>query len=323
MEIESINDAGISETGFYMIGYAADGVYNEGIVRKDAVPVSYVDLMTAHELDDTERYTQTTAQGKWAMVSYENENVRLNFTTPCGELLAEQNIEISNTNNLDIVNELDAVTELLPLEFELFNCGGDISEVPAIRIESASEIRILPYIGSDVHTWVTVCDEKFSISGFDVVDKIDGPQIAWGIDIPDAISYLSSCDQSEDGFSLLRVREDLRMYNSANFEVEGLRTKISGNDDRLRINFDGFGIGTYDGTQVRMFLEDFDFGPFGYRVTCENAINGCGFAEFNVTHFDIQEGEWTRVSFSGNLWMQTINPPQAGFFDVEGVLMHK
>lgn len=323
IELSSGTTMPITNTGYYMLGYPAPGVYNEGFLMKEDKAVSYVDIQSEHELDDVKRYTKSTAQGKWALVSHKNENIDLNFTTPCGDMLLSTNIFSTDADKLDIVTDLNAALGLLPVEFELFNCAGVISDRPAIRIEADSDLRILPFLKTEVDVWIPVCDGELNVSGFDIVANIEGPKIDWRIDIPDALGYLSSCDQSENGFSLLKIRADLRMYNNANFAIEGLKTLVSGNNDRLRINYDGVGVGNYDGAQVRIFLEDFGFGNSGYRVTCENSLEGCGITELSVTHFDVNEGEWTRISFSGNLWMQTINPPQAGFFDVEGVLMHK
>jgi len=75
--------------------------------------------------------------------------------------------------------------------------------------------------------------------------------------------------------------------------------------------------------QVNVFLEDDSFGTNGYRIACENTTNGCGFTTWNVTHYEAGSEKWVRVSFEGEVWMQTINPPQAGYFPVEGVILTK
>jgi hypothetical protein len=74
---------------------------------------------------------------------------------------------------------------------------------------------------------------------------------------------------------------------------------------------------------VNIVIDDSDFGESGYYVSCENSPLGCGISDFRVTHYSIQQNGQVRAKFSGDIWMQTLNPTLAGTYPIEGVIISK
>ena len=98
------------------------------------------------------------------------------------------------------------------------------------------------------------------------------------------------------------------------------RTSLIDPNNEMKIHFNGLSSGVYDEQSVHVFIDDEDFGPLGYSISCEQSAWGCGLDDFNVTHFE-STGGILRISFSGVMWMQTIEPPLAGNFPIEGVIV--
>ena len=82
-------------------------------------------------------------------------------------------------------------------------------------------------------------------------------------------------------------------------------------------------LGEYMDNEVNFFIEDEDFGDDGYKMNCENSTIGCGFDNINITHLRDMGDGLSRISFSGTLWMQTIDNPTAGNYPVEGQIITK
>lgn len=322
-EVSSGDAQQISEFGYYMIANASPGVYNEGVILKGDKPVSYIDIEYEHELDTKLYNTKSSSLGRWAMVTYPEESVELSYNTPCGDRVSESIYTSTGVSQLDIINRIESDINVLELTTQVIDCSGDIAQFPAINIVSNTASLIYPYTTNNVDTWIAVCQDDVDVTGYNVFDKQAGPLLDWNIDIEDAISYLSYCDNFEDGFSFIKIRDDAKIYASPTLEIEGNKTRLTEANNKYRMNFDGMNLGSYEVEDVRIFLEDIGFGNKGYRITCEDSPAGCGIEDFSVTHYDNVGDGWTRISFSGEVWMQTINPPLAGNFQVEGVILRR
>jgi len=317
------NNTQVSQTGYYLIADASPGLYNEGTITKSDKPVSYIDMDYKHDVDSKSYSTKSTSLGKWAVVSYLDESLKIDYTTPCGDRIDASVIATTDVSQLDIVDEIESDIHILEVTTQVIDCNGDISELPTINVQSDNKSFIYPYSANNIDTWIAVCQDKVDVTGFNILDKQEGPLLDWSIDIEDAISYLSYCDNYKDGFSYIKIRDDAMVYDSPNLELDGNKTKLMEKDNRFRMNFDGMNLGIYGVEDVRIFLEDRNFGSKGYRITCEDSPQGCGIGDFSVTHYDSTNAGWTRISFSGTIWMQTIDPPLVGDFKVEGVILRR
>jgi hypothetical protein len=322
-EVSNDSGYGIKQSGYYIFAEAQPGVYNEGTLLKENKAVSYIDLNLRHEFDSRNYNLKTSSKGRWAMVNYADESVTLQLSTPCDQVIENANIDLAGDSNLDLSYEMTTDDLLLDVTTQVVDCRGQLSDVPTINIRNQSGSFLYPYIGSAINTWIAICEENVDITGYDISEDKAGPLLDWNIGIEDAISYLSYCENFSSGFSLLKIREDMMVYSSPDIEMEGNETKLIESDNRFRLNFKGLDIGAYEKEDVRIFLEDFSFGSEGYRITCENSPLGCGIEDFRVSHLDIAGGGWTRITFSGTVWMQTIDPPLSGDFPVEGIIMRR
>ncbi|MDA8693446.1 hypothetical protein N9L92_05225, partial [Saprospiraceae bacterium] len=323
LEVSSESPFDITQSGYYLIAEALPGVYNEGQVSKGTKAVSYLNMQLSHELDNKKYQNKTSSMGRWAMVNYIDESISIEYTSPCNDRIDATNYELTADTQLDLSHEITADNLLLDVMTQVIDCNGQVSELPTISIQSNTNSSLYPYTENTIDTWIATCENDVDVTGYNIIEETAGPLLDWNISIEDAISYLSYCDGFEDGFSFLKIREDMNVYDSPTIEADGSRTKLSDLDNLFRLNFEGLNIGVYEKEDVRIFLEDVRFGSQGYRITCENSPLGCGIEDFRVSHIDLVGDGWTRITFSGTVWMQTISPPLSGNFPVEGIIMRR
>ena len=111
----------------------------------------------------------------------------------------------------------------------------------------------------------------------------------------------------------------MMIYEAVEVVAESGRTQLITQDENFWISFRGTTSDMYDNEEVNVFLDEISFGDDGYLITCETSQQGCGITDFSVTHYEVDQG-FIRLSFSGEVWMQTILNPKAGYFPVRGII---
>ena len=314
----------ISESGYYLLAESSPAVYSQGTCIKQDRPVSYIDANYNNGQNNELHNMKTTSKGQWAIATSSDIEVNMSYMTPCGDALSESTVIISEESREDYVIQLPSDVKLLDLSTEVIDCDGELSMLPALSVVEANNTQnIYVYNTDGIETWLPVCSDGVDITGYDIIANNSGALLDWNLDINDAIGYLSYCEDFENGFSYINIRDDHNVYDSPMLTSDGMSTLLEESENRFRVNFFGNKTGSYDKKDVKMFLQDTQFGDGGYRIACESTETGCGFTDFNVTHFNVDTDGWTRVSFSGSIWMQTLDPPLAGDFDVTGVIMHR
>ena len=166
-----------------------------------------------------------------------------------------------------------------------------------------------------------ICTEEFELGGFDIEEGHVGPIIGWSIHQIADITFLSDCDEYEDGFSYIKIKEDEKIYPAFNVQTEVMKTLLSEEQQRFSMDFLGTESRAYEKEEVRrIFINDIDFGDYGYQFDCNSTLD-CGMEEFIVTHFDEEPDGWVRITFKGRFFMGTIEPATAGYHPAEGVIL--
>ena len=315
---EGLNEITINKSGLFTISEHKAAVYAEGDINKEGTKVSY------HLLSIAQQKLYSTAEGKWISIIPSNTEIVLNTLTPCESTISNYTIPASEINIKDIDIEVTA-GNYYRLQTTVYDCNGELEETTAIYLKDEINVgNIYLFSDKNLNTWVSVCNSEFDISTYDIDTDIKGPAIPWSLDIVDDQSFLVSCDAFQDGYSYIKIRNDRRVLAPFDaMKIADTSTTLHSTDNKIRFRFEGQMADSYMENQVNVYLEDDMFGSGGYLINCDNTELGCGFTTWNVTHYEAGSEKWVRVSFEGDVWMQTINPPQAGYFPVEGVLLTK
>lgn len=311
------NEISITKSGLYTISEHKAAVYAEGDINKEGTQISYQLL----SLEQQKLYA--TAEGRWISIIPSNTETSIQTLTPCEDVIANFDIPASDINlsNIDIeINE----GKYYRLQTTVYDCNGELEETTGIYLKDESGAgNIHLFSDKDLNTWVSVCNNEFDISTYDIDTDLKGPAIPWSLDIVDDQSFLVSCNDFQDGYSYIKIRNDRRVIAPFTAVKIDASTTLHSMDNKIRFRFKGQMADTYMEDQVNVYLEDEGFGSNGYLINCDNNDEGCGFTTWNVTHYEAGSEKWVRVSFAGEVWMQTIDPPQAGNFAVEGVILTK
>ena len=304
--------------GVFVIADYKEGVYSEGTIIKNVNKVSYLPF----EVEGTRSFS--TLEGRWAKVLPQSENIGVDILSPCKDLIEVQNLEVKATEDKTYEIILEDTEDLIyNVKTKIINCKGEIEEIQAINIASDNNSFIYVFNQGEIDTWLPICKSDFEIasvnSSFDEVLS----SIHWSVDINDELTILSGCEDHDNGFGYVVINGEENVYPSFEIVSTSTTTSIKSSTQNLRIHFDGLVQREYEVNEVRIFIDDPDFGANGYAISCENSALGCGIQEFNVTHFESLNDGWLRVSFSGVLWAQTISPPIAGNYPIEGVILSK
>lgn len=307
----------VSTTGLYTISQHTKAVYAEGDVNKEGLKVSYQPLSIGlHAL-------HSTANGKWLTIIPSDNEVSISTLSPCRDLISTYQLPATSIDLVDV--DIEVTTDnYYKLQTSVYDCNGDLEENTSIYLKDETGVNtIYTFSDENIDTWVAVCDAEFDIATYDVETDTRGSFIPWSLYIKDDQSFLVSCDAYEDGYSYIKIQDDRRVFPPFDTQKVDGGTTLQSSDENIRFIFDGQEAINYEMEDVNIYLDYPSFGSQGYRIYCENSELGCGFTTWNVTHYEAGSDKWVRVSFAGEIWMQTIDPPQAGYFPVEGVILTK
>ncbi len=316
--IDGHNSVSFDRSGYFAIGEGRRALLLEGVVTKEETPVIFQNI----NLEGV-RNTFTSSFGKFISFVPKEINLTTSLLNSCGDEHHDfiNTIGDQDQENIELKVPLDDVL-YIKNDFRLIDCAGEVSEASLIKLkyQDGQEELISNY--TPEVAFVSVCDESFSIVPINEDFLESGPELSWNSSNA-ALKYLSSCDDFQDGFSFITIRNDKKLFDPFVLEIEENKI-ISRNEDsnfKLIIETDSKGLIAMD--KINISIDDEGFGDSGYFISCENAADGCGIEFCEISHLKTEGDEWTRIYFSGTLWMQTKDPPQAGNFDVEGLILSK
>jgi len=307
----------ITNTGFYAIANLQEGVLVQGRVLRDADPVAY------QWYQSDSRDGRSTARGNWVQVLPARAGVDIMLVDPCQkELSSVEIITMDEPSVVDIVVGPQAVYQ--PIEATIIDCAGEPATDAIVQITESDGTEVLYfYSDPDVSSSVLLCSDEFDIAAYDIESQQAGLSIPWLVDIDDDITYLSTCPDYADGYAYLSIDGNVKVYPSFDIQRTGTDILLTDADDRVKLLLRGDTKGAYNVNEVNVSIQDPEYaGGLGYAVSCENSPLGCGISDLYVSHLEESDG-WVRVTFAGDVWMQTLNPLSAGTYRVEGIILTK
>lgn len=306
--------------GYYTFAKYTKGVFVEGAITKDEQKVAYQPMQWTH--NGLQNDICATENGRWIGLLPEKETIALELLNPCNESLQSESIVIDNN---DLKNQTLAITNsefYQYLNARVIDCAGNFITNSSINISSINSDNHYVFSQEGQDRWIAVCGD-FTIAAYDETNAQTGTEINWSSSLNETIDILSTCPEYADGFSYFKIRDDERVYPAFDIQTVNGRTILSAQEGQIKIIFSGNEVGLIPENQVNIVINDSDFGESGYYVSCENSPLGCGISDFRVTHYSIQQNGQVRAKFSGDIWMQTLNPTLAGTYPIEGVIISK
>ncbi|MBT8189278.1 MAG: hypothetical protein KJO29_02525 [Bacteroidia bacterium] len=318
----SEGNTGILESGYYAFANYLPAVIVKSQLELDQKPVAF-QLFTI-ESPGLEIQTRTTISGQWIALLPAEEELELQFTNACGE--NQQTLSIMSGTGHETIGTISLEGQpgnYLLLNTQILDCNGEASSSSVAIVSNNENNSQLIFPQQMINTYIPVCDNDVSISASDQQSGDVGPVINWNSMMNDELAILSSCEEFEEGFSFIKIDGTEKTFNAFIINFDGERTVLESLDEEFKFTFKGNATGSYPEADVNIRIDDKDFGDKGYYMSCLNSDLGCGINHCEVTHYAQENGQWTRVSFSGRSWMQTIDPAVAGYYDIEGVIMAK
>lgn len=312
----------ITETGFYMLAEYDSGIFVEGSLLLNGSPLSY----QKHSWENPNTYTRgfTSHDGKFLSVLPSSSDILFNVIDPCDSAIREldhQTIDINQEGiEFNIQNE-DG--KFFQLNTVVLGCDGEHRDESGIHLSYDTSNFIYAFNSSTIDQWLSVCTTTFDISTYNFDTDSFGPSHSWNTETEIPIQYISSCNDHVDGFSYLKIRQDKKVYPAFNFEKNGNSTTLESQDGAIKFILMGTQTGVYQPEELNIKIIDNNFGSNGYAVSCENSTQGCGIKDAYVSHYEEMSNGWIRITFEGEVWMQTIAPAAAGNFSVSGTILCK
>ena len=309
------------QLGYYLIGDSNPGIYSEGTIKNDDKVVSFIN--GSHTLGDQSFSFLSTENGRWAHVLPEARALETNLYDPCKNLLASNELLVSETSQVNHESNLPD-KQLFNISAEIIDCNGNNFENPSISInshESSEEVYV--FSGSSTERKIAICNPEFKIAGYDLANSDKGPQIPWALDKDDQLKYLSNCKSQEDGYTYVKINEEVHVYPHFNYVTIEDETRFFTSNSTFEIRIKGDAKDFYSDDEVNIAINDPSIGDDGYFISCLNSENGCGIDDLRITHINESGEGWIRASFRGTLWMRTIQNPTAGNYSIEGVILIK
>ncbi len=310
----------VKNGGYFVLVHSERGVFVEGKTTKNNSPIAYQRYnWQGSEMDGV--CIGTTA-GRWMTVMPGTSEVSLQTKNPCGLQLNLKTITTLKDPVNDIVvvmNDYNANYQYLKVN--VLDCGGNLSSQPSIHIKvTDNDNDVYSFNNGEINVWMAVCP-SFRLTAYDIETDTEGPLLNWSTDIDDDLSYLTSCGDNANGYAVLKIRDEQKLFPAFELEETGGQSILRSADNAVRLSIEDAAVGSFDTDKINIYINDDSFGSKGYFIDCENAAGGCGIEDCKITHYDEEEDGWIRVSFSGSLWMRTIEPIEAGYFEVEGVIL--
>ena len=316
----NFEDISLSKSGLYLFAEYKAGIFAEGSIIKEDAPIAYQDLIWQDER--LEHSIKTTVNGRFIDVVPSQADINIVVQNPCKNTITELEIATENEALQVPPVAIQSDDDHMKLVSKIVDCEGMLVEVPAIKITNGQNGDSFFLFGEDqINNWVPVCGSNFQIAAYDIESQSSGPSLPWVTQANDDLDYLSECSDFVDGYSYIEINGESKIFDPFKVVIENGQTFLSSQDDNVRFRVQGDTEQRFEVEDINVYINDETIGS-GYFISCENSTLGCGLDDFVITHLDTQDG-WVRASFSGEMWMQKLNPIRAGYYPVSGQILIK
>lgn len=309
----------LPQFGYYILANISNTTFTEGQLSYEELPISFQNLeLTLPESKSIS--IKSSANGRWSSFLPTESLGILSIKNPCGLNVYEEEIVIEPDSPIHTKLNQQNIEHIIPIDFVNIDCNEGMVPQPGVVINYGSKEETMIFPNEQVDVVVLSCGE-LTLAGYDVIANEKGAVIPWSNDIEDDLGSLCSCPDFIDGYSYIMINGEHELLPGFTVDQVDGKTIFKSVDNKIRIIIKGEGVGEYETEAVNFFIDDPNFGKDGYRMFCENSAIGCGFDDCIISHFENIGNGLNRISFSGTLWMQTIDNPTAGNYFVEGQIV--
>ena len=301
------------DDGAYLLAKYEAGSHVEGSIYHQGIAISF----QPYQINSSPITTHTTMSGKFHTVAPMDNEASLLTMNYCG--VETGSYALSNLQN-QTINTQNTEDAYHFVDIRIVGCPASDQTDMIFELDwNDNYATLFPYVNKKL--LLPICSHDFDVIGYNYKENIRSAALPWSTEYIDQTLYLSLCEAHRSGFSYLEIGGDSKVYDV--FEVVESDDKLSftSMDNLIRLHLRDNRIGAFTTDMINIYLDDPSLGG-GYFIACENAIQGCGFNQFEVTHLDENNG-WIRAWMKGQLWMQRNNPRTAKNFDVEGQILIK
>ena len=230
--------------GYYMLANYSPATFIEGKVTYAQLPISYQNIELSTASNQTLNLT-TSANGRWSTYVPIETLTTVSMHTPCGDLFFSEE-EVFNQNSEIYATEMDQINtnDFLPLSFRTVNCSGEQIAKAGLHLDYGGQRSFFLYGEENVETVISTCGD-IMVGAFDIETNMQGVSIDWSSEIDDEIGVLTTCADTEMGYSYLKINDESQLLPTfALSENAGIIT-LSAPDNTIRIKIKGTGLGAY------------------------------------------------------------------------------
>lgn len=302
------NTIKVDKEGFYGISDVSEGVFAEGKIVMDSLPVSYVEIHT----DQNTHISYTSSRGRWIRVMAEEQSQGLGVLD-CNRLPTYTSIDVSegDMRYTEIAMKEDIGVTRFTSRF--IDCEGKSVQKARINCINESQTVRYKFREDEVDTYLPLCGTKEILVS-------DGTRDNISVDHTDTqvyLGYYSTCQQHKQGYSYISICDEPSFYDSFRYTyVNGDLHVVSANK-KIKIIIRKFRSKEIKEEQVNIHIDDKNFQGEGYYMSCLASTEGCGIQECYVE----KEGEKIVLSFKGNLWIQSVSSHSVGYCPIEATIL--
>ena len=304
----------LEKVGFYLIGSTESARFTKGNITFQNKKINKANLAIVNQDQEIVYTSKTTNSGNWAAYLVESEEEKLSVKDDC--LSEIKSFELNLDSNLNL--NIEEIQRTLG-DIELIDCQGDrIENGVIISIKNENTIN---HFYPNTESIILSCHSDFEITAIDSENSSELSSMQWDNTINKDIKLFHACENLGDKMGYLKIKENRKVYELTLEQSSIDQTILNSLDGKFQLKFSGNQMKDYNDQEVNILLDDSSFGNDGYKINCFSTMEGCGVNLFEVTSYDLN-GE-IRIYFEGEIWMQTIEPPTAGYFDVQGMVFIK
>ncbi len=323
--------ADITESGHYCIARSGETIYTEGITLLNGIPYSGVPVKITNSGGQMLSQTFSNAEGYFRLPTPEMEAITLTIGVCSYESIYNGSFVSGNEDySLGTIELKEQAAETIEIKGQLMNCNGEALEEGFLLTLSGKESVFLPVVSSsgEFNLQLPSCGET-SLS-LTVLDQ--GTQVStYPLNLTAASSIntgpLLICENLPEEYIWMKVEGNIAIYPTPTASLNGSsNTQVNfedGQGNQFSLRFQGQEAGPYTDEMINLVWNAPTLGENGYSFYCPNSTDGCGFTTFEIFEYGENEDQWIRGAFKATLWMQTINPPVAGYKEVEGIFQLK
>ncbi len=313
------NTIPLAQVGYYKTGPYEPASLVRGSLSLENEEVAFQKI-EVRENEENIIKVNSTASGKWIAFLPMEKELDSYLINECGEELQGESIP-SEEANVSLEIDENFKENFVPATFKIFGCDGNLIENPALIINENGVEKLFEFEGTEVDINIPICFTEYEITAIDPNSDERGISIDWSELIDDDYGIMTSCAQFDNGYSWIRIEDNIKVFEPFSQEVQDENTILRSTNSEFQIKFEGKDLGSQDSTMINIAIDDENFGDAGYLMQCLDTELSCGIDNFYISHYEEANGGLIRISFNGKIFVLDVTLNLAKTAEIEGQIL--